>query len=485
MMKSVKGESGKSWEYSPDDLLGKPGGFGEVYRGKGSDGVEVAVKRIRSMLQDGHDLARRLQLREVEIMRKLESMEAKYLIHMLDVVMDEDEVLIVMERADRCLAVPPEGLSERVAMNIAKDVVSGMTELHGAGVIHRDIKPSNVLMHGDKWKLADFGIAHDLDLGTQTYTFKGFGTFAYMAPELWSLHSPNVKTDLYALGCMLFELLIGHTPFQGTTVDEFRLLHTTGKIPEVSQDVNPALRRLLYRLLAKDPASRPQDARAAYDSLQRLSVPLSPALQDLQQLSAVHAEERDAEEAYRLSLERRAFELNAQRLQGISDLREIFLEAVESIESALPDVHYGDTEPSGPLGVQLVIADADASVRARTWPDARSRVKGDTLVLAGEVFAANRRRVEWARLANIAYEVVEGRFVWKVYRFEKSAWTTTYVFGAEEWPHGFSEEHFLDEQQRYFMLHPAMHLWAKREELLTSASVHAFFKEALTLPPDN
>jgi eukaryotic-like serine/threonine-protein kinase len=84
------------------------------------------------------------------------------------------------------------------------------------GIIHRGLKPANVLRYAGRWKLADFGIARDQEIGTQDPTFVGWGSFPYMAPELWELKSPTIKTDLYALGCLAYELLAGSRRTPGT-----------------------------------------------------------------------------------------------------------------------------------------------------------------------------------------------------------------------------------------------------------------------------
>jgi serine/threonine protein kinase len=113
-------------------------------------------------------------------------------------------------------------------------------------VIHRDLKPSNVLLRQGKWKLSDFGIARDADLGTGDPTFAGFGTIPYMAPELWEGRSPTFKTDLYAVGCIAVELLTGRPPFAGP---DYRRQHLTEAPSGLNQLHNAALRDIVLRIV--------------------------------------------------------------------------------------------------------------------------------------------------------------------------------------------------------------------------------------------
>ena len=100
-----------------------------------------------------------------------------------------------------------------------RQVSLGLKELHSVGVIHRDLSSANILRLEGRWKLSDFGISRDSDIGTRQVTFKArsdIGNPYYKAPELWEGGSPDVRSDLYALGCVAFEVLKGRPPFEGT-----------------------------------------------------------------------------------------------------------------------------------------------------------------------------------------------------------------------------------------------------------------------------
>lgn len=129
----------------------------------------------------------------------------------IDVAETDEKLFFVMARAEGgSLSGVVMPLDEASAATVMLDIAKGLQQLHSIGIIHRDLKPANVLKQLGKWKLADFGIARDEEIGTQNPTFIGWGSSPYMAPELWELKSPTVKTDLYALGCVAFELLNGH-----------------------------------------------------------------------------------------------------------------------------------------------------------------------------------------------------------------------------------------------------------------------------------
>ena len=206
------GTSGQ-WEYDPASPLGKPGAFGAVFRGRSKDGSEVAVKMVSPTDELSRD---RLRTREVDILRRTNEIGSTRLIRMLDVAVGSaDELLIVLELADGQLDIDPGGAPVDVALAALEQIIAGLIDLHGAGIIHRDLKPANVLRIGQGLVLSDFGIARDAALGTQSLTFKGWGTPAYMAPELWRGGSPTVATDLYAIGIVAYELLTGQRPFNG------------------------------------------------------------------------------------------------------------------------------------------------------------------------------------------------------------------------------------------------------------------------------
>ena len=138
---------------------------------------------------------------------------------------------------------------------------------HQHGVVHRDLKPSNLMISADgKVKLTDFGIAKDLDATALTGTGRTLGTAAYMAPEqIRGNPAVSHKTDLYALGVVLYQLLVGKPPFEGGTPVVLMHSHLNEPAPRPSarlHEIPKVLDELIVTLMAKAPADRPWDAAA-------------------------------------------------------------------------------------------------------------------------------------------------------------------------------------------------------------------------------
>ncbi|RMG34496.1 MAG: serine/threonine protein kinase [Planctomycetota bacterium] len=163
-------------------------------------------------------------------------------------------------------------LSWQEAVELGWQVCSALQYLHNVGIVHRDLKPSNIYISDEGLvKLGDFGIA--LDTGKADITAVGMtvGSYLYMAPEqIRGERSVSGKTDLYALGCLLFEMLTGRPPFGGTNfaqIFEQHLHATPPRVDTFAPDVPPRLVRLVDRLLQKDPDQRPLNAREVQGEL--------------------------------------------------------------------------------------------------------------------------------------------------------------------------------------------------------------------------
>ncbi|MEJ5370339.1 MAG: serine/threonine-protein kinase, partial [Bryobacteraceae bacterium] len=152
-------------------------------------------------------------------------------------------------------------------------IASALHYAHQRGIVHRDLKPNNVLLDAlDNVYLTDFGIAKMLAGTTttaQSLTATGsvMGTPAYMAPEQWRSEPVDARTDIYALGIMLYEMLLGVLPFQADTPFSMMYKHFDAPPPPlraINPALPPALESVVLRALAKDPADR-------YPSAQQLS----------------------------------------------------------------------------------------------------------------------------------------------------------------------------------------------------------------------
>ncbi len=153
-------------------------------------------------------------------------------------------------------------LSPNRVLEIFEPVLAGLAAAHKAGILHRDIKPENVLLSDDgKIKLSDFGLARPISAHTQTGAV--IGTVAYLSPELVSKGIADARSDVYAAGIMLYELLTGQQPFKGEQAVQVAMQHANSEVPAPSL-VNPGIPELLDELVlwatAKEPSNRPADA---------------------------------------------------------------------------------------------------------------------------------------------------------------------------------------------------------------------------------
>jgi beta-lactam-binding protein with PASTA domain len=186
------------------------------------------------------------------------------------------------------------------ALDIMVPVLSGLAAAHGAGIIHRDVKPENVLLTPDgRVKVVDFGLARAQAASGQTRTGLIIGTVAYLAPEQVTGAVTDTRTDVYAAGVMLFELLTGRQPHTGDTPMAVAYQHVNADVP-LPSSVVPGLPESIDRLVAaatsRDPGRRPPDAAAFLDVVYRLRAdnvtgPLPPAWNSTSLLSGAPAYE--------------------------------------------------------------------------------------------------------------------------------------------------------------------------------------------------
>jgi hypothetical protein len=398
----------------------------------------MAVKVVPRQHQDSS-----LPSREIDIGRRVAESGSRLLIPVIDAAETSEALILVMARADRSLRDIPVPMPESGVISVITDVAAGLQDLHSLGIIHRDLKPDNVLLQDGRWKLGDFGIARDQQLGTQNSTFLGWGTDPYKAPEIWERKSPTVKTDLYALGCMAFELLAGVPPFSGER-DEARADHLMKPPPYPPTD-NIALADLITRLIAKSPGDRPQDARAVLERLHRAQAPRSPAQENIARSFARHTSENEYAAAYAGWMAEAAEARRNHTDQGKAELRDIFRDAYEELRNLDPDATIRTNDPhTGTRNAVCALAAGGAQVRVCLWPDDQiAPPPGDPAIILGWVFITNRRydypvklldgqvvpepgswfvQLPGINSVNLVYEPVGGRLAWQIYRFTNKKW---------------------------------------------------------------
>jgi serine/threonine protein kinase len=264
------------------------GASGRVYAATQlSLGNTVALK----MLQPQHAASKHHVRRFYREARAATRLTSQHIVRVLDFGVDDatGAPFIVMEllsgeTLSAWLArVGP--LTPRHAARVMAQVARALIDAAQAGIVHRDLKPDNI-MHSETGdgmellKVADFGVAKDLlaDDGTAlTAAGVAIGTPAYMAPEQVSGGAVDHRSDLYALGCILYELVSGRRPFEGLGRAELMSAHLLTPPPPLpeplpsGESAPPTLSELIERLLAKSPAERPPDARAVIAALDAIA----------------------------------------------------------------------------------------------------------------------------------------------------------------------------------------------------------------------
>jgi Protein kinase domain/zinc-ribbon domain len=153
-------------------------------------------------------------------------------------------------------------LPQAKALEIARQLCAGLAAAHDKGVLHRDLKPSNIMIDGQgRARITDFGLAVRAEENLAEGNI--VGTPAYMSPEQLAGRAATVKSDLYALGLVLYEIFTGKKPFEAKTVGEWKRKHEEEQpsVPSsVVTDIDPAVERIILRCLEKDPKLRPASA---------------------------------------------------------------------------------------------------------------------------------------------------------------------------------------------------------------------------------
>src|ERR671920_303658 len=260
-----------SGRYRLEQKLGS-GGMSTVYLAR-DETLErwVAVKSLHREISDQPDQIERFR-REA---RTVAQLSHPNVVAVIDAGEDGGHPYIVFEY------VEGETLKQRInrigaldaqeALAYAIEVARGLTVAHARNMVHRDIKPQNVLIDAEgRAKLTDFGISRQLEQDGMTATGRVLGTTDYVAPEQAMGHPVDQRSDVYSLGVVLYEMLVGQVPFSADSQVGVAMKHVNEELPDVQQrrpELSAAAAMVVERATAKDPDQRYQKVSELIDDL--------------------------------------------------------------------------------------------------------------------------------------------------------------------------------------------------------------------------
>ena len=248
------------------------GGMANVYLGY--DTIldrNVAIKVLRGDLSNDEKFVRRFQREALSA----SSLAHPNIVEMYDVGEDDGTYYIVMEFVDgktlKQLLKKRGNLTLSEAIDIMSQLTDGMAHAHDSYIIHRDLKPQNIMIKDDgQIKITDFGIAMALNSTQLTQTNSVMGSVHYLPPEQASGKGCTIKSDIYSMGIIFYELLSGSLPFRGDNAVEIALKHMREPLPSLREE-NPSIpqsiENIIRKATAKNPKNRYESARSMHEDL--------------------------------------------------------------------------------------------------------------------------------------------------------------------------------------------------------------------------
>ena len=322
------------------------GGMANVYLGY--DTIldrNVAIKVLRGDLSNDEKFVRRFQREALSA----SSLAHQNIVEMYDVGEDDGVYYIVMEYVDgktiKQLLKKRGTLTLSEAIDIMSQLTDGMAHAHDSYIIHRDLKPQNIMIKDDgQIKITDFGIAMALNSTQLTQTNSVMGSVHYLPPEQASGKGCTIKSDIYSMGIIFYELLTGSLPFRGDNAVEIALKHMREPLPSL-RDTNNAIPQSIENIIRKSTAKNPKNR---YDSARSMHEDLLTALND----------ERMDEEVYQYKYpenESEAKRAKAKENDNKED-KESKQEKKEEIISDLSADDFTDSEKKGNILKIVIIA---------------------------------------------------------------------------------------------------------------------------------
>lgn len=231
----------------------------------------VAIKILRGDLAGDEKFVRRFQREALSA----SSLSHPNIVEMYDVGEDNGTYYIVMEYVEgmtlKQLIKKRGSLSLSEAIDIMLQITDGIKEAHDSYIIHRDLKPQNILIkENGEVKITDFGIAMALNSTQLTQTNSVMGSVHYLPPEQASGKGATIKSDIYSMGILFYELLTGKLPFKGDNAVEIALKHMKNDIPsvrEINDSMPQSVENIILKATAKNPKNRYESAAEMHDDL--------------------------------------------------------------------------------------------------------------------------------------------------------------------------------------------------------------------------
>ena len=237
---------------------------------------KVAIKVLRGDLSNDEKFIRRFKREALSV----SNLSHPNIVEVYDVGEEDGNYYIVMEYIEgktlKQLLQKRGALTLTEVIDIMSQLTDGLAHAHEAYIIHRDIKPQNIMIEDNgRIKITDFGIAMALNSTQLTQTNSVMGSVHYLPPEQANGKGSTVKSDIYSLGILMYELLTGSVPFKGDTAVEIALKHMKEKVPSVRKQ-NPTIPQSVENIILKATAKNPKNR---YDSVREMHADLETALE--------------------------------------------------------------------------------------------------------------------------------------------------------------------------------------------------------------
>lgn len=258
--------------YLIESLIGV-GGMANVYKGRDvRTGNQIAVKVLKEEFLDNEELVRRFKNES----KAISILNHPNIVKVYDVSVTDQLQYIVMEYIDGItlkehLKQRNGALTWKEVVHFATQVLSALDHAHSKGIVHRDVKPQNIMLQADgSIKMMDFGIARFSRAQSQTVSDKAIGSVHYISPEQAKGDHTDARTDIYSVGVMMYEMLSGKLPFDGTGAVSIAIMQISEKpkpLAEVAPNIPVGLRQITEKAMEKDPADRYQSAQEMLDAI--------------------------------------------------------------------------------------------------------------------------------------------------------------------------------------------------------------------------